>query len=346
MAAIGKRIATFLFVAAVVVGTYFGIRARYGHFADYYYVTVSLPRAGQLLRVGSDVRESGVLIGSVSDIELVDRHVEVTLQIEPQYRVPSSAEAFVDLKTLLGDKFVDLRFDEYAGPFLEDGDAVEGHVGPELEDVLQSGTTVLEAINPDDAATIISTLARAARGHGEDVARGLQANAELSSVFAGTLPEQLRSLRDFEVIFVALQDKAVDLNALADAVNEGVPVYASEEAQAQMHRSLVAVVFLSDHLADLLIVNREDWDRMIESGDIVLQKIVENREGLSDLLHGVYRYVYKLGGEPPVIADGTEAAPFANFFGGDEFAEEVNQICNALPNNIGNDIPICEEGHF
>jgi virulence factor Mce-like protein len=346
MASIGRKIGTVLFVVAVAAGTYFGVRARYGHFSDYYYVNVDLPRAGQLLRVGSDVRESGVVIGTVSAIELVDRHVRLTLQIEPQYRVPADAEAFVDLKTLLGDKFVDLRFDDYGGPFLEDGAQVVGHVGPELEDVLQSGTTVLEAINPDDAATIIGTLARAARGHGEDVARGLEANAELSSLFADTLPEQLRSLEDFEIIFVGLQDSAFDLNELADAINEGVPVYASEEAQAELHRSLVAVVFLSDNLADLLIIQREDWDRMIEAGDTVLQTIVQHKAGLEDLVHGLYRYVFKLGGPPPVISDGSEAAPFANFFGGDDFPEEVAQICNALPNDIGDDIPICEEGEF
>jgi phospholipid/cholesterol/gamma-HCH transport system substrate-binding protein len=137
-----RRLVTWTLVAVVAVGTVLFIRLRYGHFDDFYYVTSEMPQASQLLRVGSDVRMSGVIIGSVSDIELVERHVRLTFQIQPQYKVPADSEAFVELKTLLGDKFVDLRFDQYSAPFLQDGDSVQGNVGPELEDVLQEGVEV------------------------------------------------------------------------------------------------------------------------------------------------------------------------------------------------------------
>lgn len=134
-----RRAGALLFVVAVIAGTYFGVRARYGAYDDVYQVKVDLPQAGQLMREGADVRQRGVLVGTVSDIQLVDRHAQLTLEIEPQYRIPSQAKAFVDLKTLLGDKFIDIRFDSYSPPFLEDGARLEGQVGPELEDVLQNG---------------------------------------------------------------------------------------------------------------------------------------------------------------------------------------------------------------
>jgi phospholipid/cholesterol/gamma-HCH transport system substrate-binding protein len=351
-----RRLVTWTLVAAVAVGTTLLIRLRYGHFDDFYYVTSEMPQATQLLRVGSDVRMSGVVIGSVSDIELVERHVRLTFQIQPQYKVPADSEAFVELKTLLGDKFVDLRYDRYSGPFLEDGDSVQGNVGPELEDVLQEGVEVFEAINPDDLATIIGELAQGARGHGEDVARGLDANAELSTLFAETVKEQLHSWRDFRLLFGMLKTRAIDLNELAQAVNQGVPVYASERAHQDMRRVLEAIVPMANNFADLLIFDEDAWDRMMDHGDVVLQTIAERPDGLHDLIHGIYRYVFKLGGHPPMLPDGTGMAPFANFIGGEGeegggggggggeegLEEAIHDICEQMPEEVQNEVLVCQ----
>ena len=350
-----RKLVTVLFVGAVGAGTFFGLKARYGDYGDYYYVTARLPRAGQLMRIGADVRQSGVVIGKVSGMELVGRSVELTLQIEPRYRVPANAEAFVDLKTLLGDKFVDLRFDSYSQPWLENRDRIAGHVGPELEDVLQEGVQVFEAVNPDDLGTVVGELVIAARGHGEAVGRGIDAQAELSTTFAETLDPQLRSLRDFDVIFGELEEVAPDLNFLADAVNQGVPVYASERAQASLRRVLDRVAPMADDLADLLIYDRPAWDRLIDDGDTVLQTIVEHAGGLHDLITGLGEYVERLGGVPPYLDDGSAAAPFANFFaeeeeghgggggGEDSFQEAVAQLCAEAPPEEREQIPICQE---
>jgi virulence factor Mce-like protein len=347
-----RRIVTWTLVALVGVGTVLLIRLRYGHFDDFYYVTTEMPRATQLLRVGSDVRMSGVVIGSVSDIQLIDREVEVTLQIQPQYRVPSTSVAYVELKTLLGDKFVDLRYDRYAGPFLADGDSVPGTVGPELEEVLAEGVEVFDAINPDDLATIIGELAQGARGHGEDVARGLDANAELSELFAETLEPQLRSWRDFRLLFGMLKTRAIDLNELAEAVNQGVPVYASERAHQDFRRVLEALVPMANNFADLLIFDEDAWDRMMDYGDVVLQTIADRPEGLHDFVHGIYRYVFKLGGHPPMLPDGTGMAPFANFIGGEEgggggggeedVEHAIQEFCEQLPADVRQEVLACQ----
>jgi phospholipid/cholesterol/gamma-HCH transport system substrate-binding protein len=351
-----RKLVTVLFVAGVAAGMIFAVKARYGAYGDYYYVTADLPRAGQLMRVGADVRQSGVVIGKVSAMELVDRHVRLTLQIEPEYRVPADADAVVDLKTLLGDKYVDLRFDTYTGPWLQDRDRITGYVGPELEDVLQEGVEVFEAVNPDDLATVVGELATGARGHGDAVARSLDAQAELSTTFAETLDPQLRALRDFDIIFGELEEVAPDMNFLADAVNQGVPVYASERAQASLRRVLDRVVPMADDLADLLIYDRPAWDRLIEDGDTVLQTIADHSQGLHDLVDGLGTYVHRLGGVPPYLRDGSAAAPFANFFaeedegghgggggGGESFEDAVAQLCAEAPPAERRHIPICRE---
>jgi ABC-type transporter Mla subunit MlaD len=205
---------------------------------------------------------------------------------------------------------------------------------------------VLDAIRPSDLATVVGTLASAAQGHGKDIARGLDANSELSTIFSRTLNPQLRALHDFDVVFGALKDKGVDINALAQAINSGVPVYASAHAQAELDRALRALQPFSNNLADLLILNKSDWDAMIDSGDVVLGSIAARPGGLSDLVQGLYRYVYKLG-QPPCttvcnLNDGSAAAGFTNFMGGDTSQQNLDQICWALPTQLRAIVPFCQ----
>ena len=344
-----RKIIAPVVAVAVLAGMFFLLKWRYGDFGHYYYVTLDLPRASQNLLTGADVRENGYAVGTVTKIDLVDRHARLTLQIDKQYRVPKDAQGFVDLKTLLGEKFVDLRFPRYQGPWLQDGDRISGNVGPELEDALQNGVHLFDAIPPNDLATVIGNLAQGARGHAQDIAQGLNSNAELSGVFAHSLSPQLRALRDFDIIFGALKSKTDDLNRLADAVNQGAPVYASPEAHRQLHRALTALVPFSQDLGDLLILNRHQWDVMMDKGDVVLQTVVDHIGGVHDLVYGLYRYVSKLGGRPPFLRDGSAAAPFTNFMsdesGPNSFSATLRTLCTSIRKAhaaVVKQIPACQ----
>jgi phospholipid/cholesterol/gamma-HCH transport system substrate-binding protein len=339
-------VAGLLGLTLITGGIYFSVRYAYGAYGDYYYLTADLERAGQGMLVDSDVRIRGVEVGKVVDIDLVDHQARIRMQIEDRYKVPEDATAVVSLKTPLGAKFVDLQFEgSLAAPYLTDGDTIaRSHVGPELEDLLDDGTHLLDAVDPNEVANVVGTLADASRGRGEMIARGLEVNNRLSSLFADTIDPQMEAIEDFETIFGALESKGVDLNRLADALNEGVPVFASEESQAHLRRALEAVTPFADDLADLLILQREDWDRMMDEGDVVLSTIAARPRGLRNLVHGLYRYVYKLGqpiGNFFMISDGSAGAGFVNFMGGNDQQEEQNQICTAFPVEVRDQIPAC-----
>ncbi len=355
MKRVGKMLAAGLVVALVAGGLYTGIKWAYGGFDDYYYVKATLPRAGQQLEPGSDVRMRGVIVGKVSDIRLVDRQAQLTLQMQRQYHVPKDAEAVISLTTFLGAKFVDLRFDQMRGPYLADGDRIQSsHVGAELEDALADGVRVFDAIPPADLATVVGELATGARGHGQDVARGLAANSDLSDLFASTLTPQIQALHDFQVVFGALRDRGVDLNNLADAINEGVPVYASASAQKALDDALKAVTPFADNLADLLILDKAAWDQMMDAGDKVLGTIAARPEQLAGLVQGLYRYVFKLGGVPCypttfyncTVPKNSAAAGFVNFIGcdGPDCSDKNRQqLCFALPPEIREHAPLCQD---
>jgi phospholipid/cholesterol/gamma-HCH transport system substrate-binding protein len=337
-------------LVVLCAGIYFSVRFAYGAYGDYYYVTANLERAGQGMLVESDVRLRGVEIGKVVDISLVDHQARIRMQIEDHYKVPKDAVAVVSLKTPLGAKYVDMQYEgPLDGPFLADGDTVSrSHVGPELEDLLDDGTHLMDAIDADELANVIGTLADASRGRGELIARGFQVNNELSALFANTIEPQMEAIEDFETIFGALESKGVDLNQLAAAINEGAPVFASEESQEHLRRALEAVAPFADDLGDLLILQREDWSRMMDEGDVVLSTVAARPQGLRNLVHGLYRYVYKLGqpiGNFFMLSDGSAGAGFVNFMGGNDQKEEENQICTAFPVEVRDQIPACAGGN-
>ena len=123
MRRIGYIVGGLVGLAILCAGVYFGVRAAYGAYNDYYYVTADLERAGQQLLEGADVRTKGVDIGSVTGIELVDRQARLELQIESEYKVFKDAQLQIELKTALGAKYVDLEYDPGTdGPYLADGD--------------------------------------------------------------------------------------------------------------------------------------------------------------------------------------------------------------------------------
>jgi hypothetical protein len=57
---------------------------------------------------------------------------------------------------------------------------------------------------------------------------------------------------------------------------------------------------------------------------------------------GLRNYVYKLGPYPYLLPDGSAAAGFVNFIGGNSDKENRKQICDVFPKEIQKYIPICQ----
>ena len=119
------------------------------------------------------------------------------------------------------------------------------------------------------------------------------------------------------------------------------------------------IIGAEDTRARLLAAWEEGWDALFRTlGDLgeegllkrvtirgeshtVLQAIASRPGGLHDLVQGLYRYVYKLSGNPFILHDGSGAAAFTNFIGGDSSAQNKRQICYALPPDIRRRVPLC-----
>ncbi|CAN5606627.1 hypothetical protein BH20ACT2_BH20ACT2_06300 [soil metagenome] len=302
--------ATVLLIAGGVVA----VRAAYGYFADEYEISATFPRAGQSLGTGADVKYRGVNVGEVSGIELIDRQVEIRMALGPDIDVPTDARAEVKVKTLFGEKFVDLTFPRGPSPpFLEDGGVLaDARAGTEVEELIAATTPLFEDIDATELATLVTELTDAVRGEGENISRAFDAGARATALFADTVDAQLRALDSTAAFFGTIEATGDDLNAIAANNNVALPTF--NRARADFERLLVTLRPFADTLGDLLIEYRPEIDTILVEGDNVVRVLIAQEADVADVVFGLSRYVFKFSeGKGETLPDGSVFAYFKNF---------------------------------
>lgn len=323
-AGIGLGIGLVLFGLA-----YLAVIWAYGAFDDDYELVGRFPRAGQGLAPGSDVKYRGVNVGEVGGIELVDRQAEVTLNMDPDFEVPTSAEVVVRPKTIFGEKFVDMTFERDAGgPMLEDGDRIPNTASAtEVEDFIDGSNDLFEVIDQEEVAILVTELAEAARGGGEDVARSIDSSAEASSLFADTIEPQLAAMESFAAFQDAIRSTGEDFNTISANSNLSLPEFnANAEAYQRVLRSLRP---FAEDFARLLAASRPDIDTIMVEGDNVVRLMLANEGNIADVVNGLGSYVrtFAEGFPQERLPDGTIFAYFKAFV---EEGAVNNVICDEL----------------
>jgi phospholipid/cholesterol/gamma-HCH transport system substrate-binding protein len=326
-----KRRGLFGFLAtAIAFGlVWVGVTFAYGGYDDHYTLVGDFPRAGQGLAGGSDVTYRGVDVGEVGSIELVDRQARVTLQMDPDFRVPADATFTVRPKTVFGEKFVDVAFDDAGdGPFLEDGDHVEhAEAATEVEDLFEGTDDLFDALDEQELGELVTDLSEAARGTGEDVAAAWESGAEATGVGADTIDRQIRALTAWSEFQDQIRDIGPDLNTIAGNSNLSLEEF-NTHRQA-FERALSSLRPFAEDLADLLAGTRPDIDTYLSRGDSVARLLIANEDDLQDLVEGLGDYAQAFGGglSQERLPDGSGFAYFKNFI----YADDVSVfLCSAL----------------
>lgn len=283
---ISKRIVVnlvvFFSISALLVG--YGAVTLFGSPFDHRRTVVAdLPDAGGL-RPGFSASLDGVVVGTVSEVELRDEEVRVTVELDEGVEVPSGVEARVIRASAVGEQRLDLASTP-GGSRTPLADGAEVPVGadpipPDVADVLQTATDLIGALPAEDLNTLIHEAALGVDGRAE----------ELQSI--------TRSLSTLSDQVVASDD---DIRLLLDKA-PGVLDDFSEMSPA-VHDALDDTEALTGILAArrddlaLLLANGAD---LAEVGDRVL---LENRANLTCLLDDLTRITGTLQGETLAALD-------------------------------------------
>jgi phospholipid/cholesterol/gamma-HCH transport system substrate-binding protein len=283
---------SIVFFAAVSV---FAIEAGAGKLSPKYHLSATFDQAGQGLIQNSDVKVHGVNVGMVTSVRLVRGRALVRMALHTDQKVPMNASATIRAKTLFGEKFVDIDPgpDEATGPFLHNHGVIEHTTGGfELERVLSDLEPILKAVNPDELAVLLDTLARGGEGTGPEVNRQIVNFQKVADVNAKHAADTQRFLDDLSKLTGMLADRSPDLVAAARDLNVALPDLNARGDE--LSTLLDQTSRLSGDLADVLDANRPFLDKNVTEGGKVLQILSDNRAQIPGVVRGLNEFFQTL----------------------------------------------------
>lgn len=340
---VGTASAVFVIALSTVA-----LEARYAPPAGSYEVVAELGRAGSGVRQGTDVKVRGVRVGQVAETMYEDGVALARLTLDPEPRLPTADQLtlVVTPKTLLGEKQIDLSFEEALpddGPFLEAGDRLVASRAPtEITEAIDALEPFIHAVDPHDLATIVDTLGDQ-RGEGEVIAENIELGQELAAFGARTAPETLDRFRAFTDVSDALTLAVPDLTRMNTALPEATAVLV--ERQADLRTNLDTLSRFSTNFTEQLEVQEPTISRFLTTSQPVGHALVRQQDQIGELLRGIFMYSRAMGSGGLLLDDGSEWAPFRIFIDEDSF-DPVKLLCHEFE-AVGAPEPpaMCEEVH-
>lgn len=244
------------------------------------------------LRNGQFVRASGVEIGKVSKVELVDggKRVKVNFNVDRAIPLYQSTTAQIRYLDLIGNRYLELKRGEGDGSdkIMQPGGMIPlSRTSPALDlDALIGGfKPVFRALNPDKVNTIAASLITVFQGQGGTINDILNQTAQLTSQLAerdqaiGEVIKNLNTVLDTTVRHRKDFDQTVNnLEVLITGLKDHADPLAAGTANISNAAGTVA---------DLLSEDRALLHKAINYLDAVQQPLIDQRQELNDFLHKV-----------------------------------------------------------
>ncbi|HWH30724.1 MAG TPA: MCE family protein, partial [Mycobacteriales bacterium] len=259
----------FLLVLGALIGLAVALYTK--AFTDTVTVTLRADRVGNQLTEGADVKVRGLVVGEVREVRATDDGAELELHLQPAEaaRVPADSTALILPKTLFGEKYVSLVFDDAAdgGPgSLAAGGVIEqdrSATARELGQALDSLLPVLQTLEPEQLSSTLHAVSSALRDRGDRIGGNLELVRDYLAAFTPELPRLQRDLAGTADLADTLDAAAPDLLALLEdlsAVNRNLA--RDESAIEQVLRETTGLArtgeqFLADNEQRFITLARE-----------------------------------------------------------------------------------------
>lgn len=215
------------------------------------------------LNVENQVRVAGIKVGVVTDIELVEDRVVVTMEIDNGTEIPDDAGADLKLATILGTKFIEI--DAKGGsPYMEDGDVIplDRTTTPyEIYQAANQGTNVLEDLDGDALNDMLVELTKLTERAKEEVGEALSGLNELGGGLNARSAEFTSLLSGADQLTKLLADEGDEIVRLVDASND-VLGHLSQKRE-ELQSLLESTKSMAGNLTDLLQDNRGEIDSIL-----------------------------------------------------------------------------------
>lgn len=237
-----------------------------------YTVTVDLPRSGGLYATGN-VTYRGVEVGRIDGVKITPDGVAATLSLKSGIDIPSDVKAEVHSVSAVGEQYVELIPRSANGAPLKDGDVIpvsDTSVPPDINSLLDSANSGLEAIPGDSLTTVVNESYTAVGGLGPELSRIVKGSTSLA-IDARQNLDSLTSLIDgAKPVLDSQGDTAGSIDAWAAQVAD-----ITTQLKTQEH----AVANLIDNAGPAAAQGQQLFDRL----DPTLPTILTNLSGIADV---------------------------------------------------------------
>ena len=243
------------------------------------------------LQAGNEVRVAGVKVGRVTDVELTDEAALIEMEISRDVQLPAASRLEVKLKTILGQKFIDLQLprafvasrgeDGAVGGFLAEGDVIpleQTRVPFDIYQAATKGTAVLEEIDKKAVRQMLKVLAKTVGTSGGDLRRALVSLNDVGKVLSAKSADISRLLRNTDKVSGVLASSDSDIDGLLVRSADVLGVLA--ERRETISSLLAATNHLTANLGTLIEVARGS----INLGVADLNTILITAEGELDVI--------------------------------------------------------------
>jgi phospholipid/cholesterol/gamma-HCH transport system substrate-binding protein len=172
---------------------------------------------------GDSVRISGVKVGEVTDVRVVDRRTaQVTFTVRDDRTLPRSTTAAVKYLNMVGQRYVSL--DRGSGDLtasLADGDTIPlDHTTPALDlTLLFNGFKPLfEGLSPKDVNELAGSIVQVLQGEGTTVDSLIRHIGSLSTTVAAKDDVIGAVVKNLDTVLTTLNDREADFDGLVDAL--------------------------------------------------------------------------------------------------------------------------------
>jgi phospholipid/cholesterol/gamma-HCH transport system substrate-binding protein len=249
------RVVGLLSILVIMIG--FGLAFsvdRFPTLRGVYSISADLHDAAGL-QSGNEVRVAGVRVGRVTGVTLTPTAARVEMEVERDVRLPVETELEVKLKTLLGQKFIDLQVPrtfaaaddptQATAGFLDDGDVIpksQTSVPFEIYQAANEGTAVLEKIDKQALRKVIEVLGGTVGRSKQELRRALVSLSEVTDVLDDKGPEISALLRNTDHLTGTLAQSDEDI--------EGILLHGSDvlETLARRRATISSLLRATDDL--------------------------------------------------------------------------------------------------
>jgi virulence factor Mce-like protein len=352
MVVVKRRLLGVLFIVLVASLIGLSIAIYNKAFTPTVDVTLLADHTGNQLIVDSDVKERGLIVGSVASVASDGKNgARVQLKLIPSLveQIPSNVTAQILPKTLFGEQYVSLVIPKNPARAIKAHDTIGQDTSPgalETQTVLADMLPLLTAVQPAELNATLTALSDALHNRGEKLGQtlvnfdsylkalnphtqqlvdDLGKLGEVSLEYNNLAPDILAALQNLQTSAKTVVEKRAALDNLLTAGNGAAGVLTSFLSANEQR--LIAITGQTDKIYSLLAEYSPEFTCLLAGVnhlyDLAHSAIYDNQIHLSATVDNSNLGPYKQGEEPTLITG-------------------LGPNCFGLPNNI----PLDKNGHF